>query len=79
MNGKDYKLVIDSENVRVLGDCNLVIDANCNTHIKGDYNVTVDGSKTETVTGVVKEIYKSSQSTQVTGNIDIDGARIDLN
>jgi hypothetical protein len=95
VNGKGYKLVIEDENVRILGTCNLVIDQNCNTHIKGDWDITVDGTKTERVTGdvtetysskltqdvtgVVSETYKSSQSTQVKGNIDIDGARIDLN
>lgn len=87
VNGKDYKLVIDSENVRVLGDCNLVIDANCNTHVRGDYNITVDGNYNETIKGnqnstVIKnvsETIQGSQSTQVKGNIDIDGARIDLN
>jgi len=95
VNGKDYKLVIEDENIRVIGTCNLVIDQNCNTHIKGNWDITVDGTKTEKVkgdvietysskliqdvTGVVSETYKSSQSTQVTGNIDIDGARIDLN
>jgi hypothetical protein len=79
INGSSYKLVIDSENVRVLGACNLVIDSNCNTHIRGDWNITVDGSKNETVIGNVSETYKKNQSTQVTGNIDIDGKRIDLN
>jgi len=79
VNGKDYKLIIDSENVRVLGDCNLVIDANCNTHIKGNYNVTVDKNYIVNVKGNYNETVKGSQSTQVTGSIDIDGARIDLN
>ena len=79
VNGKGYKLVIEDENVRVLGSCNLVIDQNCNTHIKGNWDITVDGTKTERVKGDVTETYSSNQSTQVTGNIDIDGARIDLN
>jgi hypothetical protein len=34
---------------------------------------------TQNVSGNVSETYSGSQSTQVSGNIDIDGARIDLN
>ena len=34
---------------------------------------------TQNVTGNVTETYSGNQTTQVSGNVDIDGARIDLN
>ena len=34
---------------------------------------------TQNVTGNVTETYGSNQTTKVSGNVDIDGARIDLN
>ncbi len=71
INGDNYRLVVSGENVRIQGACNVHIDGNANTHVKGDYNITVDGNYTETI--------KGSQTTKVTGNIDIDGAKIDLN
>lgn len=85
--GDNYEIVAGGENVNIKGQCNLTIDSDCNTYIKGNWNVQVDGNVnevikgtlTQNVTGAVSETYGSSQSTQVTGNIDIDGARIDLN
>jgi hypothetical protein len=79
--GDSYEVVAGSDFVNVKGDCNLTIDNNCNTYIKGNWNIQVDGTKTEVVKGFVSETYGNSQSTQVTGNIDIDskGGRIDLN
>ena len=87
INGDNYRLVIKGENVRIQGACNIHIDGNANTHVKGDYNITVDGNYNETIKGnqtstVIKNVSESiqgSQSTQVTGNIDIDGAKIELN
>jgi sorbitol-specific phosphotransferase system component IIA len=85
--GNEFKIVVKDQNVNVIGNCNLTVDSNCSTYIKGNWNIQVDGnvieniggSLTQNVTGDVKEIYTSNQKTAVSGNIDIDGARIDLN
>ena len=83
----NYCIVAGNDYVRVEGDVNLYINSNCNTYVKGDWNIQVDGNVnevikgtlTQNVTGAVSETYGATQSTQVSGNIDIDGARIDLN
>lgn len=85
--GDNYEIVAGGENVNIKGQCNLTIDSDCNTYIKGNWNVQVDGNVnevikgtlTQTVTKDVTETYGAKQTTKVTGNIDIDGARIDLN
>jgi sorbitol-specific phosphotransferase system component IIA len=85
--GNEFKIVVKDQNVNVIGNCNLTVDSNCSTYIKGNWNIQVDGnvieniggSLTQNVTGDVKETYTSNQKTAVSGNIDIDGARIDLN
>jgi len=40
---------------------------------------TYQDTKTETVTKDVTETYGANQTTQITGNLDVDAARIDLN
>lgn len=85
--GNDFKVVVQNQNVNVIGNCNLTVDSNCSTYIKGNWNIQVDGnvienvggSVVQNVSGNVSETYGGSQSTQVTGAIDIDGSRIDLN
>ena len=41
--------------------------------------VTVNGERTESVTNNVTETYGADQTTNITGNFDLDAARIDLN
>ena len=53
---------------------NLTVDSNCNTYIKGNWNIQVDGDKTEVVTGKVSETYKSNQTTNITGTLDLDAS-----
>ena len=40
---------------------------------------TYQDAKTETVTKDVTETYGANQTTKITGNLDVDAARIDLN
>lgn len=91
----NYVIVAGSNNINIKGDVNLTIDSNCRTYIKGNWDIQVDGNKTEVVTGAVSETYKSTktenvsksvtetygadQTTNITGNFDLDAARIDLN
>jgi len=83
----NYTIIAGDDYVRVEGNVNLYVNSNCTTYIKGNWDIQVDGNKnevikgtlTQNVTGAVSETYGATQSTQVTGNIDIDGARIDLN
>ena len=85
--GDNYEIVAGGENVNIKGQCNLTIDSDCNTYIKGNWNVQVDGNVNEVIKGTltqtgtkdVTETYGAKQTTKVTGNIDIDVARIDLN
>ena len=85
--GNDFKIVVKNQNVNVIGNCNLTVDSNCSTYIKGNWNIQVGGNVIENiggsiiqnVSGNVSETYGGSQSTQVSGPIDIDGSRIDLN
>lgn len=79
ITGKRYKVIAKGDNVYIKGGCNLTIEGGCRTKITGDWNIEVIGNKKEVVTGNVVEEYRSNQKTQVRGNIDIDGSRIDLN
>lgn len=85
--GENYEIVANDDNVHIKGVCNLTIDQDCNTYIKKNWNIDVDGNVnmnvkgnvTETVGGNVTEMFQGNQRTLVTGNIDIDAAKIDLN
>jgi hypothetical protein len=75
----NYVIVAGSNNINIKGDVNLTIDSNCRTYIKGNWDIQVDGSKTEVVKKNVTETYGADQTTKITGNLDVDAARIDLN
>jgi len=72
--GDNYEVVAGSDFVNIKGTANLTIDSNCNTYIKGNWNIQVDGTKTEVVTGAVSETYKSNQTTNITGTLDLDAS-----
>ena len=72
--GDNYEVVAGSDFVNIKGSANLTIDSNCNTYIKGNWNIQVDGTKTEVVTGAVSETYKSNQTTNITGTLDLDAS-----
>ena len=75
----NYVIVAGSNNINIKGDVNLTIDSNCRTYIKGNWDIQVDGSKTEVVKKNVTETYGADQTTKITGNLDVDAKRIDLN
>ena len=77
--GDKYQVIVKGSHVRIKGVCDLTIDEGCNTKITGDWNIEVKGNKYENISGNVIETYGGEQKTKVTGNIDIDGKRIDLN
>ena len=70
----NYVIVAGDDYVNIKGNVNLTIDSNCNMHVKGNWNIQVDGTKTEVVTGAVSETYKSNQTTNITGTLDLDAS-----
>lgn len=77
--GDNYEIVAGNNYVYVKGDMNLTVDGNFNLYVKKDFNIQVD----QDINTVVKQNYietvSGKQDTFVTGNVDIRGARIDLN
>lgn len=67
--GKNYRVVVQGENVYIEGGCNLTIDGGCNTKIIGDWNVQVTGNKYEHIGG--EHVHK----VQKNQTIDIDGSQ----
>lgn len=64
-------------------ESNMVTDVDLNKTVnvnEGNVNIDVKkGTKTEHVKGNVSESFESNQTTAITGNLDVDAARIDLN
>lgn len=68
--GDNYEIVAGSDFVNIKGDANLTVDGALNIKAKS-MNVDIEGDVTETIGG--------NQTTSITGNLDIDAKRIDLN
>ena len=64
-------------------ESNMITDVDLNKTVnvnEGNVNIDVKkGTKTEHVKGNVSESFESNQTTAITGNLDVDAARIDLN
>ena len=67
--GKNYRVVVQGENVYIEGGCNLTIDGGCNTKIIGDWNIQVTGNKYEHIGG--EHVHK----VELNQTIDIDGSQ----
>jgi len=93
--GDNYTIKAKSDNIHIIGNCNITIDANANLYVKGnleqqidgDWNIVCKGTKTENVKKAVTEIYEDAQTTNVSSNrkltagplIDMDAGTITLN
>jgi len=64
-------------------ESNMITDVDLNKTVNvNEGNVSIDvklGTKTEHVKGDVSESFEGNQTTAITGNLDVDAARIDLN
>ena len=74
--GKNYRVVVQGENVYIEGGCNLTIDGGCNTKIIGDWNIQVTGNKYEHIGGEHVHKVEENQTIDIDGSqsIDIAGA-----
>mgnify|MGYP001387649849 CR=1 FL=1 len=59
VTGKNYKIIINDDNVNVKGNCNITINGDAKTYIQGDSYTEVDGNYHLNVKG---NIYKKCQS-----------------
>ena len=66
----NYEIVAGSDYVNIKGDANLTVNGTLNLKAK-NMNIDVEENLVETIGG--------NQTTTITGNLDVDAARIDLN
>lgn len=77
--GDNYTIKAKSDNIHIIGNCNITIDANASWYVKGNveqqidgnWNIHCKGTKTETVDQTVQETYGATQTTNVSGKITI--------
>ena len=69
--GKNYRVVVQGENVYIEGGCNLTIDGGCNTKIIGDWNIQVTGNKFEHIGGEHVHKVDKNQTIDIDGNQDV--------
>ena len=68
--GDNYTIKAKSDNVHIVGNCNITIDANANLYVKGNleqqidgnWNIVCKGTKTETITKDVTATYNSTKT-----------------
>ena len=85
--GHNYEIILKNNSIYVKGDANLTVDGNCHTHIEGDWDIYVGGYKKEVIGGnLTEQIGEDLELTtggdanmKAGGNMDLLGARIDLN
>ena len=71
--GDNYTIKAKSDNVHIVGTCNITIDANANWYVKGNveqqidgnWNIVCNGTKTENVKKAVTELYEDTQDINV--------------
>ena len=59
VTGKNYRIIINDDNVNVKGNCNITVNGNCRTYVQKDLYTEVDGNYHLNVKG---NIYKKCQS-----------------
>ena len=75
--GDNYTVKVKNDNVHIVGNCNITIDANANWYVKGNveqqidgnWNIVCNGTKTENVKKAVKETYEDTQDITVTKTV----------
>ena len=85
--GDNFEIILGKNSIYVKGDANLTVDGNCHTHIEGDWDIYVGGYKKEIIGGnLTEQIGEDLELTtggdanmKAGGNMDLLGARIDLN
>ena len=78
--GDNYSIKAKDDNVHIVGNCNITIDANANWYVKGNveqqidgnWNIVCNGTKTEYVKKAVKETYDDTQDITVTKTVTED-------
>lgn len=50
--GNNYKVVLENDNIYIVGNANLTIDGDLRTYVKGNYHLEVNGNKTELIRGI---------------------------
>ncbi|WP_292486286.1 hypothetical protein [Methanohalobium sp.] len=74
----DYEIVAEDKNVWIKGVCNITVDNTCNMKVK-EFNLEVENDMNVKIGGNYEENVGGDQTTQVSGSIDIDGSRVDIN
>ena len=72
--GNNYTIKAKDDNIHIVGNCNITIDANASWYVKGDveqqidgdWNIVCKGTKTENVKKAVTEIYEDTKDETVT-------------
>ena len=78
--GDNYTIKAKDDNVHIVGNCNITIDANASWYVKGNveqqidgnWNIVCNGTKTEYVKKAVKETYDDTQDITVTKTVTED-------
>ncbi len=78
--GDNYTIKAKNDNVHIIGNCNITIDANASWYVKGNveqqidgnWNIVCNGTKTEYVKKAVKETYDDTQDITVTKTVTED-------
>ena len=75
--GDNYTIKAKSDNVHIVGTCNITIDANANWYVKGNveqqidgnWNIVCNGTKTENVKKAVTETYEDTKTETVSSAV----------
>ncbi len=75
--GDNYTIKAKDDNVHIVGNCNITIDANANWYVKGNveqqidgnWNIICNGTKTENVKKAVTEIYENTKNETVSQTV----------
>ena len=69
VNGNDYQVVMEDQNVSIKGNCNVTIDGDCKTLVKGNYHLEVEKDYTVNVHGSIYKKVNGSELNETLGNI----------
>ena len=75
--GDNYTIKAKSDNIHIIGNCNITIDANANWYVKGnveqqidgDWNIVCNGTKSEYVKKAVTEVYDDTKNETVKNSV----------
>ena len=75
--GDNYTIKAKSDNIHIIGNCNITIDANATWYVKGnveqqidgDWNIVCNGTKSEYVKKAVTEVYDDTKNETVKNSV----------